>query len=61
MTAIVAVTGTFSSTIKDLINNGLIVPRPEGVQYTYQFGDGPFFGFDYDNAFISGFDTGKFS
>lgn len=58
MAADIVLTGTFSSIIQDLITNGLIVPRPEGVLYTYLFGTLPFFGFDSDNKFIAGFDVG---
>jgi Protein of unknown function (DUF2612) len=59
MTATIVMTGTFTSIIQDLITNGLIVPRPQAVQYNYIFGSLPFFGFDLSNAFIAGFDTGK--
>jgi hypothetical protein len=61
MTANIFLTGTFSSIIQDLVSNGLIVPRPETVQYTYNFGDLPFFGFDLEDSFISGWDVGKWS
>jgi hypothetical protein len=61
MTANIFVTGTFTSILQDLINHGYIVPRPEGVQYTYTFGALPAFGFDLNNAFVAGFDTGKWS
>lgn len=61
MTATVVMTGSFSSIIQDLISNGMIVPRPETVQYNYEFGEIPFFGFDLNNAFIAGFDVGKWS
>jgi hypothetical protein len=60
MTAAITMSGTFSSIIVDLINNGYIVPRPQGVLYTYGFGTMPFFGFDRSDSFIAGFDTGKF-
>lgn len=62
MTAVITATGTFSSIQTDLINHGLIVPRPEGVLYQYAIGQaGPLFGFDTNNASISGFDTGKWA
>jgi hypothetical protein len=62
MTASVTTTGTLSSIITDLINNGMIVPRPEGVQYNYQTGQvGPLFGFDENNVNVSGFDTGNWA
>jgi hypothetical protein len=58
MTADITVTGNFSSIIKDLISNGMIVPRPQAVEYTYIFGQLPFFGFDRNDAFIAGWDIG---
>jgi hypothetical protein len=61
MTATILMTGSFTSILQDLITNGYIVPRPEGVQYSYVFAELPAFGFDLDNAFIAGFDVGKFS
>lgn len=61
MTAIIFLSGTFSSIIQDLIVNGYIVPRPEGVLYNYVFGDLPLFGFDRSDAFIAGFDVGNWS
>lgn len=59
MTATIFLSGSFTSIVQDLITNGYIVPRPEGVLYTYVFG-GPHFGFDLNNSFIAGFDVGTF-
>jgi len=61
MTAEIIMTGSFSSIIQDLISNGLIVPRPQAVAYEYSFGNLPMFGFDLENEFIAGWDTGKWS
>lgn len=62
MTATIIMTGAFSSIIQDLITNGLIVPRPQAVAYTYAFGTLPFFGFSTsNNAFIAGFNVGNWS
>lgn len=59
MTANIVMTGSFTSIVQDLISNGFIVPRPEGVLYTYSFGTLPAFGFDVvPNAFIAGFGQG---
>jgi uncharacterized protein DUF2612 len=60
MSANIVISGTFSDAIINLINNGFIVPRPQGVEYTYGFGTRPYFGFDADDEFVSGFDTGNF-
>lgn len=61
MTANIIITGAFSSIITDLITHDLIVPRPQTVAYTYFIGGLPFFGFDLNNAFIAGWDIGKWS
>jgi Protein of unknown function (DUF2612) len=61
MTATIIVSGTFTSIIVDLITNGYIVPRPEGVEYTYATSDLPIFGTDLDNAFVAGVDLGHIS
>jgi len=50
-----AVSGATTGTVQ----NGLIVPRPEGVEYLFDLGELPAFGFDLNNAFIAGFDLGK--
>ena len=42
-----------------VVQNGLIVPRPEGVEYLFDLGELPAFGFDLNNAFVAGFDVGK--
>ena len=59
MTATIIMTGAFTQMQQDLINNGYIVPRPEGVLYTYTFAALPLFGFGAQNQFISGFGSGK--
>lgn len=58
MTADITLKGTFTSIIQDLITNGYIVPRPEGVLYTYLFGVLPYFGFGESPGYIEGFDEG---
>lgn len=61
MTATVSLSGTFTALIQQLITNGLIVPRPETVQYSYTFATLPIFGADLNNAFIAGADLGHAS
>lgn len=61
MSCTILLSGSFTSIATDLINNGLIVPRPEGVLYNITFATSPVFGFDENNANISGFDLGKWS
>jgi hypothetical protein len=50
--------GGFSPIIKDLIANGYIIPRPQGVKINYFYGITPFFGCDRDDEYIAGVDTG---
>ena len=61
MTATIILSGAFTSITKDLITNGLIVPRPAGVLYNFVFSALPVFGFDSNNAYVAGFDSGKWS
>ena len=60
MTMNVYVTGAFTSILVDLINNGLIVPRPEGVLVNYYFGDAPYFGYNIENAYLDGYGVGYY-
>jgi len=53
----VGLTDTFVRAIK----NDYIVPRPQGVLYTYYYGDLPYFGFDRDDDFVSGYDKGHWA
>jgi hypothetical protein len=43
------------------MTNGLIIPRPQGVRYIYNSSLLPVFGFDQQNAYVAGFDTGLWS
>jgi hypothetical protein len=61
MTCTVILSGTFTSIIEDLITNGYIVPRPEGVLYTYVYSELPIFGADLNNAYVAGADLGHAS
>lgn len=61
MTANIILTGAFTSILQDLITNGYIIPRPEGVEYTYVFGTLPFFGFGSSPGFIAGFGEGHWA
>ncbi len=61
MTCDIILTGSFTSIIQDLIVNGLIVPRPEGVLYQFVFDNFPIFGLDQNNSFVSGLDSGHFA
>jgi hypothetical protein len=61
MSCDITLTGTFTSILQDLIVNGYIVPRPEGVLYTFIFGALPFFGFGSSPGFIAGFGEGHWA
>lgn len=41
-----------------LIHNDYILPRPVGVQYTYDYGIKPIFAFDEDQSYLRGWDIG---
>lgn len=61
MTIDILLYGAFTPIIIDLITNDYIVPRPQGVLINYQYGTMPYFGFDRDDAYVSGFDVGNFT
>ena len=58
MTMIVYIWGGFSSIIEDLIVNGLVVPRPQGVLLNYVYGTLPYFGCDREDSYVAGPDVG---
>ena len=58
MSCVIILSGVFTSIVQDLITHGYIVPRPEGVNYSYTFSTLPVFGTDESNAFIAGVDVG---
>ena len=56
MTATITVTGNVSQTVKDMIHNDLIIPRPEGVLYNYgTITTYPIFGYDVDTQYFAGY------
>jgi hypothetical protein len=61
MTADITFSGNLSSIEKDLITNGLIVPRPETVLYNPSATSSIIFGFDLNTSVISGFNIGHFA
>ena len=60
MSATVYIAGAFTSIIKDLVANGYILPRPQGVLYNYVFPTLPLLGFDRNDSFQAGWDLGHF-
>lgn len=61
MSATITLTGAFTTITKDLIANGYIIPRPEGVEYQFIFGTLPAFGFGESPGFIEGFGLGHWA
>jgi predicted methyltransferase len=58
MTVDIYVAGSFTSILTDLILNGYMLPRPQGVLFTYAMAVLPMFGFDRDDYYVAGFDLG---
>jgi hypothetical protein len=58
---IVLASATLTSLQLQMIENGLILPRPQGVLYIFTTAMEPIFGFDLNNSVIAGFDLGNFS
>lgn len=46
-----------------IVENSGVMPRPAGVEVTYQWPSvpGPIFGFDSENSYVSGFDVGSWA
>jgi hypothetical protein len=61
MTADIILAGAFSAIAYQMIVNDMIVPRPQGVLYTYLTPTLPVLGYDQDNANIAGYDTGHYA
>ena len=60
MTMNVYVTGSFTSIITDLILEGYIVPKPMGVELNPTVPAYALFGWDRNDAYVAGWDTGKY-
>lgn len=58
MSAVIVLAGGFTALAQQMITNGMIIPRPAGVEYTYTFATLPIFGLDRNDAFVAGLDTG---
>ena len=56
----IEVAGAFTSIIQDLILQGYIIPRPEGVLYTITLAELPMLGFDRRDEWVAGLDEGHF-
>lgn len=58
MTLSAAITGMTSQLQEDLVTNGYIIPKPQGVKINYSFTNGITFAYDFDNTAYSGYDNG---
>jgi hypothetical protein len=64
MTMSVALVGTFSDIVEEMIMNGLIVPCPEGVKLNLGIDEGPViinppvFGYDESDSVVDGYNIG---
>ena len=53
---------SFNMLVRDIIRNGFIVPRPEGVLITFHWGRIlPYFGYDLENDYFAGYDVGNWT
>ena len=59
MTMDVMIIGDFTTLIQDLITNGYIVPKPQGVETNYGFPVLPSFGYDLDTDYVAGYESGS--
>jgi hypothetical protein len=57
MTVNFYIAAAFTSIIQDLITNNLILPRPQGVLYTFSFATLPLLGYDEATPYIAGWAT----
>lgn len=58
MTLIAQIFGLSSTIQQDLISNGYIVPRPEGVTMNYLYITNPVFSYDMETTYYKGYDEG---
>ena len=58
MTCDVVIVAHLSQTQKILLRNNLILPKPVGVLYEYNFYETPVFGWDRETTLINGWDIG---
>ena len=50
--------GAFTLIVQDLLTNGYIRPRPQGVKYTLHIATLPMLGVDQETDFVAGLDVG---
>lgn len=55
----VLIVGDFSTLTSELITNGYIVPKPEGVKINYVSATLPSFGYDLETTYVDGYEIGN--
>ena len=55
----VLIVGNFSTLTTELITNGYIVPKPEGVKINYVSATLPSFGYDLETTYVDGYEVGN--
>jgi hypothetical protein len=58
MTMSIYFKGNIPSLYKELVENGYIIPKPQGVGINYTFINHIIFGYDYNSETVSGYDRG---
>ena len=56
MTIDVLTIGIYDQMTKEMIKQGLIIPKPQGVRVNHYFADQAVFGYDLETATIKGYD-----
>ena len=55
----VLIVGDFASLTTELVTNGYIVPKPEGVKINYTSAVLPSFGYDLETTYVDGYEIGN--
>ncbi len=58
MTMLVTLAGDYTPLLQELVTNGYIVPKPEGVHINFAWGHLPVFGYDQQSDYLDGYDVG---
>lgn len=58
MTMTALIIGLSSPMQKDLISNGYVIPKPQGVRINYAYSTNPFFAYDLETNEFKGYDEG---
>ena len=61
MTIDVSLVGVSDPQLKEMIELGYIIPKPEGVRVNMQISANPLFAYDLDTATFAGYEKGEWS